>query len=46
VAVPAGTGLPAKPGCVFPEASTGATNPNPLARLKDRAERWLQGLVH
>ena len=46
VAVPAGTELPAKPGCGFPEASTQGTNPNPLARLKDRAEHWLQGLVH
>jgi penicillin-binding protein 1B len=46
VAVPAGTELPAKPGCGFPEASTPGNNPNPLATLKDRAEHWLQGLVH
>jgi penicillin-binding protein 1B len=46
VAVPAGTELPAKPGCAFPEASTQATTPNPITRLKDRAEHWLQGLVH
>jgi hypothetical protein len=46
VVVPAGTALPAKPGCGLPEASTPANGPNPLATLKERAEQWLQGLVH
>jgi hypothetical protein len=46
VAVPLGTEVPPKPGCGFPETSTSATDPHPPASLKERAERWLQGLVH
>jgi penicillin-binding protein 1B len=46
VAVPAGTPLPGKPGCGFPESATTPENSNPVANLKDRAEQWLKGLVH
>jgi len=42
VAVPAGTSLPAKPGCNFPPAGTAQEGPS----LRERAEQWLKGLVH
>jgi len=45
VAVPAGTALPAKPGCGFPEAATSASQ-GVLGELKDKAEQLLQSLVH
>jgi penicillin-binding protein 1B len=41
VAVPAGTALPAKPGCGFPEAPAAAHS-----SLRDRAQAWLQHLIH
>jgi penicillin-binding protein 1B len=37
VVVPGGTVLPAKPGCGFPEGTPG---------LLQRAQQWVQGLVH
>ena len=45
VAVPAGTQLPAKPGCGFPQAGTTPENSNPIANLKERAEQFLKGLA-
>ena len=46
IAVPAGTEVPVKPGCAFPEAPGPPANPHPLTTLKERAAHWLQGLVH
>ncbi len=46
VAVPAGTALPGKPGCAFPEGA-GAPGSAPASpSLKERAEEWLKHLVH
>ena len=46
VAVPAGTQLPPKPGCGFPQSAATPENSNPIANLKERAEQFLKGLVH
>jgi penicillin-binding protein 1B len=46
VAVPAGTQLPAKPGCGFPDAAGTPSSPGVLGELKEKAEHLLQGLVH
>ncbi|HEV2228068.1 MAG TPA: penicillin-binding protein 1B [Steroidobacteraceae bacterium] len=40
VAVPAGTQVPAKPGCGFPDSG------NPVATFIDRTQQWLRNLVH
>lgn len=40
VAVPAGTQVPAKPGCGFPDGG------NPVATFIDRTQQWLRNLVH
>ncbi|GAC1694593.1 MAG: penicillin-binding protein 1B [Steroidobacteraceae bacterium] len=44
VAVPAGTELPAKPGCGFPVAAPAANDP--VNTLIDSARNWLHGLTH
>ena len=44
VAVPAGTELPAKPGCGFPATQTSANNP--VNTLIDSAQKWLHNLTH
>jgi penicillin-binding protein 1B len=44
VAVPAGTELPAKPGCGFPQAQTPANDP--VNTLIDGARKLLQTLTH
>lgn len=44
VAVPAGTEVPAKPGCGFPVAQTSANNP--VNTLIDNAQKWLHNLTH
>jgi penicillin-binding protein 1B len=44
VAVPAGTELPAKPGCGLPVAQTPANNP--VNTLIDNAQKWLRNLTH
>jgi penicillin-binding protein 1B len=46
VAVPAGTPLPGKPGCGFPEAPGSPDSAHPSPTLKERAEEWLKHLVH
>jgi penicillin-binding protein 1B len=45
VAVPAGAALPVKPGCPIAATDAAATARAP-ASLKERAEQWLQHLVH
>jgi penicillin-binding protein 1B len=44
VAVPAGTELPAKPGCGFPQAPTAASDP--VNTLIDSAKKLLHSLTH
>ena len=44
VAVPAGTELPAKPGCGFPAAQTSANDP--VSTLIDSARKLLHSLTH
>ncbi|HUL19522.1 MAG TPA: penicillin-binding protein 1B [Steroidobacteraceae bacterium] len=46
VAVPAGTVLPGKPGCGFPEGAGAAASTPPSPSLKARAEEWLKRIVH
>ena len=40
VAVPAGTQIPGKPGCGFPDGG------NPVTTLIDHTQQWLHNLVH
>lgn len=44
VAVPAGSELPAKPGCGFPLTRTQANDP--LSTLIDSAQKWIRSLTH
>jgi penicillin-binding protein 1B len=44
IAVPAGTELPAKPGCGLAVAQTSANNP--VNTLIDNAQKWLHNLTH
>jgi penicillin-binding protein 1B len=44
VAVPAGTELPAKPGCGFPAAQPAASDP--VNTLINSAQKWLHNLTH
>jgi hypothetical protein len=44
VAVPAGSELPAKPGCGFPVNQPAANDP--VTTIIDSAQKWLHRLTH